>query len=776
MADTVDITAGTGTTIATDDVAGVHYQRVKLTDGTADSSAVIPGDATNGLDVDVTRVQGTVTVDGSGSTQPVSGTVTADAGTGDFNVSLQDGAGTDLTSTLVGADQSLDVNITQSVALDASGATVTVANAGLTELAAAINTNELDVNIATDSAGLATSANQPAVYTDDTSTHSGASEGNLLMAAATPTDTAVDANDIGAIAMSTDRRLHVDSDIVAQSVGNLSVNIAADAVGLATSANQLADGHNVTVDNTTGSPANVQIGDGTSQATVRNLAANDSLNVAIVDGAGDQITSFGGGTQYTEADTDATIVGTVAMWEDTGDTLRAPSAANPFPVEVIAGATSGTEYTDDTDVHATGTTAGGIIMAAATPTDTAVDANDIGAVAMSTDRRLHVDAQIVGTDADVNVNINADAVGLATSAAQLPDGHNVTVDNGAAGAAVNIQDGGNDISVDNAGTFAVQDSEKVADNAGFTDGTTPVQPSGYVFDEVAGTALTENDAAAARIDSKRAQVFVIEDETTRGRRATVTASNELAVLASAQPGVDIGDVTLNNASLTVAQATAANLNATTVGYTSATDADGSGNTVAQGTHSSGSAKVSSANHVFNGTTWDRTRGNTTAQYVHGPVAQDTASTANPVIDGGTHETMADSAPANRVGTDGDANRLSTTDGALYVIPCGPQAWSYHLDTSTAQTDASVHASPGAGLSLYVTDIVFSSGAATAINLFFEESTTTVLGPYYLEAVAGRGMSVHFGTPKKITAATALTLTTSASIAHSVDVTGFVAPG
>jgi hypothetical protein len=56
MADNVAISAGAGTNIATDDIAGVHYQRVKLMDGTADSAAVIPGDATNGLDVDVTRV------------------------------------------------------------------------------------------------------------------------------------------------------------------------------------------------------------------------------------------------------------------------------------------------------------------------------------------------------------------------------------------------------------------------------------------------------------------------------------------------------------------------------------------------------------------------------------------------------------------------------------------------------------------------------------------------------------------------------------------------
>lgn len=49
MADNVNITAGSGTVIATDQVGTDHYQRVKLTDGTADSSAVIPGDATNGL-------------------------------------------------------------------------------------------------------------------------------------------------------------------------------------------------------------------------------------------------------------------------------------------------------------------------------------------------------------------------------------------------------------------------------------------------------------------------------------------------------------------------------------------------------------------------------------------------------------------------------------------------------------------------------------------------------------------------------------------------------
>lgn len=69
----------------------------------------------------------------------------------------------------------------------------------------------------------------------------------------------------------------------------------------------------------------------------------------------------------------------------------------------------------------------------------------------------------------------------------------------------------------------------IVDNAAFTDGTTRLSPNGYIYDEVAGTALTENDAAAARVDEKRAQIMIIEDGTTRGRRATVNSSGGMLV-------------------------------------------------------------------------------------------------------------------------------------------------------------------------------------------------------------------------------------------------------
>jgi len=82
-----------------------------------------------------------------------------------------------------------------------------------------------------------------------------------------------------------------------------------------------------------------------------------------------------------------------------------------------------------------------------------------------------------------------------------------------------------------ASSVPTQDAQVVADNAAFTDGTTKLFMAGYIFDESAGTALTENDAAAPRLDSKRASVFTLEDETTRGTRLTIKAASTAPVAA-----------------------------------------------------------------------------------------------------------------------------------------------------------------------------------------------------------------------------------------------------
>jgi len=83
------------------------------------------------------------------------------------------------------------------------------------------------------------------------------------------------------------------------------------------------------------------------------------------------------------------------------------------------------------------------------------------------------------------------------------------------------------------GSVPTDDVTNVVDGQGFAQESDSVNAIGFILDETAGIALSEGDAAAARIDSKRAQIAVIEDETTRGRRLTITAANAMKVDGSA---------------------------------------------------------------------------------------------------------------------------------------------------------------------------------------------------------------------------------------------------
>lgn len=163
MADNVAITAGSGTSVATDDVAGIHFQRVKLVDGTADSAAAIPGDATNGLDVDVTRVQGTVAVSAASLPLP-SGAATA---------AKQPALGT-------AGTPSADVITVQGVAsmtalkVDGSAVTQSVSGTVTANLAAGTNTNE----VVGDAAHGAAVAGNPVLSGREARTSDGTAVGN----------------------------------------------------------------------------------------------------------------------------------------------------------------------------------------------------------------------------------------------------------------------------------------------------------------------------------------------------------------------------------------------------------------------------------------------------------------------------------------------------------------------------------------------------------------------------------------------------------------------
>ncbi len=298
-------------------------------------------------------------------------------------------------------------------------------------------------------------------------------------------------------------------------------------------------GSSLTVDGTVAVSGTVAVTDNSGSLTVDNAAlsvtgggvevsalrvtlASDSTGVLSVDDNGSTISVDDGAGSLT-------VDGTVAVSAVSGvvDVTPSSPAANDYlPVRLTDGSSfvsvgGGTQYTED----AASAGAESLTLAGSVRRDTA--------------------ASSAGTDGDY-ATINTDASGRLWV--------------NASGAAVPVTDNSSSLTVDNGGTFAVQDSEKVADNAGFTDGTTKVLPAGFIYDEIAGTALTENDAAAARINVNRAQVATLEDGTTRGRYATVTASNALKVDASAVavPVTDnSGSLTVDNAGTFAVQATLA---------------------------------------------------------------------------------------------------------------------------------------------------------------------------------------------------------------------------
>lgn len=157
--------------------------------------------------------------------------------------------------------------------------------------------------------------------------------------------------------------------------------------------------------------------------------------------------------------------------------------------------------------------------------------------------------------------------------------------------------------------------------------------------------------------------------------------------------------------------------------------------------------------------------------VAGTVATGFADTGNPVKIGGRADTTFVTAV-----DDGDrVDAIFDVYGVQYTRGDHPNKWSYHENSSNALTDAAVQGAPVGGFSIYITDIIFSNGSSSSLSVFIEEVSTTILGPYYLEAVAGRSIHLRFSTPKKCTAATAITATTSAAVAHSLDILGFIAP-
>jgi hypothetical protein len=214
MADNVAITAGSGTDIATDDVAGVHYQKIKIAHGAADSATLVTtgtaafpiqgadaedaaataypvltagrydstpraletGDvgaiAVNdaghlivdlGSNNDVTVTSGTITANAGTGTFTVSGTVTANAGTGTLAVSNAalsvTGGGTEASAMRV----TIASDSTGVLSIDDNGSSITVDNGGTFAVQATVAAGATNIAKAEDVASADADVGVPAM-------------------------------------------------------------------------------------------------------------------------------------------------------------------------------------------------------------------------------------------------------------------------------------------------------------------------------------------------------------------------------------------------------------------------------------------------------------------------------------------------------------------------------------------------------------------------------------------------------------------------------------
>ena len=92
------------------------------------------------------------------------------------------------------------------------------------------------------------------------------------------------------------------------------------------------------------------------------------------------------------------------------------------------------------------------------------------------------------------------------------------------------------VPVTNAGTFAVQDSQLVADDAAFTIATTKVRPAGFLADETATDSVDEGDAGAARMTLDRKVIVTVQPHTAGGLSVANFTSGDTytALTATAQ--------------------------------------------------------------------------------------------------------------------------------------------------------------------------------------------------------------------------------------------------
>lgn len=313
--------------------------------------------------------------------------------------------------------------------------------------------------------------------------------------------------------------------------------------------------------------------------------------------------------------------------------------------------------------------------------------------------------------------------------------------------------------VTNAGTFAVQNTAATpagTNNIGDVDvltinGVAPAFGTGLRGATVQRVTIATDDSVPVTIAS------VPSHAVTNAGTFAVQSTNQ------ANSGVDIGDVTINNAS----GASAVNIQ------------DGGNSITVDGTVAvSGTVTVASHAVTNAGTFATQVDGAalTALQLLDDPVFADdaafTLSTSKGSIAAGV-AVNTDGTDPTAVSAEGDAAALRTDmNRILLVNQTHPRGTTVSADYASAQTNTSVIAAPGASLSIYITDIQLSNGATAGNVTLLDGSGGTVKWEAY-PAING-GAVLNLRQPIKLTANTALCITSTTVTTHSIFIGYYIA--
>jgi|GEM_PF-2495636 hypothetical protein len=207
-----------------------------------------------------------------------------------------------------------------------------------------------------------------------------------------------------------------------------------------------------------GAGSKVRLTDGTTDAEVIPLAGYNAQAVGIVDGSGNQITSFSGGTQYTEGDIDSTITGTAIVYEinPTTHEIATVNQDQPLPIQIYGPETN-------TLANIENNTATLFVIQGDTTSLSSgmnTDNNPTGVQGMLVMGQDGINAQSLKTDSDGELQIDVlsvpaplNVIGGGTEATAL----RVTIANNSTGV-LSVDDNGTALSVDWNGTTPVTGS------------------------------------------------------------------------------------------------------------------------------------------------------------------------------------------------------------------------------------------------------------------------------------------------------------------------------